>query len=84
MNELSPELVFSLFVYGLVGYMGGWFFRGDADLRSRYGAIVAFFITYSVFSIQIVAAGIIATVQSYWFTGVYAVAFFYRFFIHHD
>lgn len=81
--NLNLETIFVLLVYGLLGYVGGWFFKGDADLRSRFGWIGAFLISYVVFFAQVVTTYQIALLQNVWFTGAYASAFLYRFFIHH-
>ena len=81
--ELDSEFITTVIGSALVGYCGGWLFRGDSELRGRYGFIVAFILVYIAFFAQLAALTVVGGQQNWFFTGAYASGFIYRFFIKH-
>ena len=80
--EVSADLILGSAFYGAVGYLGGWFFKGDGHLRDRFGFLLAFFITYIVFFIVVFASAQISDMQNWIVTITFTTAFIYRFFLH--
>ena len=66
------------------GYLGGWLFRADAGNRERYGLLVAFFVVYCTFFLQLWALLKLGILQDWLHTGLYSLGFIYRFFVKHD
>ena len=77
----TAELLIGIFFYGAIGYVGGWLFKADSNLRDRRGILIAFFITYVVFFLVVFAGAQISDIQNWWITGAYSFGFIYRFFL---
>lgn len=80
--EVSADLLLGTAFYGIIGYLAGWFFKGDGHLRDRFGFLLAFFITYIVFIMVVFAAAQIADLQNWIVTLSFSLAFAFRFFVH--
>ncbi|MEZ5536398.1 MAG: hypothetical protein R3F02_12330 [Thiolinea sp.] len=78
LNNIGLAIIFLA-----TGYLGGWLFRADGDARQRFGLIVAFFVVYSAFFLQLWALLKLGILQEWLYTGLYSVGFIYRFFFRH-
>ena len=77
----TADLLIGILFYGAIGYVGGWLFKADSNLRERRGLWIAIFITYVVFSMVILVSVQIAGMRNWWITGAYSFGFIYRFFL---